>query len=77
MCVLLCPRRRTPLAHAEFNWLEQHVNFAADPQSPFSVFGKIALDQLVVCPMGLACFFIIMACLEGRPTSIPEALRTK
>ncbi|KXZ53269.1 hypothetical protein GPECTOR_7g1163 [Gonium pectorale] len=65
----------TPLGHWWFGLLDGRI-MPDDPHCPAAVLTKMLLDQVLFAPFGLAVFFIVIKCLEGRPKDIPTAIRT-
>lgn len=57
--------------------LLEHAVLPATPLAPAAVAAKVALDQGLQTPIGMALFFTIMKLLEGRPGEVQQELRTK
>lgn len=66
----------TPMAHFWYALLDQAVMPHA-PLAPVAVASKVALDQLVQTPLGMALFLGLMKLLEGRPGQVADELRGK
>lgn len=66
----------TPMCHAWYNLLESAV-MPNIPLAPAAVAAKVALDQLVQTPFGMAIFFSVMKLLEGKPDQVQQELKSK
>ncbi|WIA10402.1 hypothetical protein OEZ85_010594 [Tetradesmus obliquus] len=66
----------TPMGHYWYEVLEALV-MPASPTAPAAVAAKVALDQLLQTPFGMALFFAVMKVMEGRPREVPQELRNK
>lgn len=66
----------TPMGHYWYEVLEALV-MPASPTAPAAVAAKVALDQLLQTPFGMALFFAVMKAMEGRPREVPQELRNK
>lgn len=66
----------TPMCHAWYNLLESAVMHDT-PLAPAAVAAKVALDQLVQTPFGMALFFGVMKLLEGKPGEVQQELKSK
>jgi hypothetical protein len=66
----------TPMCHAWYNLLESAVMHDT-PLAPAAVASKVALDQLVQTPFGMALFFAVMKLLEGKPDQVQQELKSK
>lgn len=66
----------TPMGHYEYALLEHFVVPGA-PTSVQAVAAKVCLDQFVQTPFGMAMFFAVMKCLEGKPHLVKEELSSK
>lgn len=66
----------TPMCHAWYNLLESAVMHDT-PLAPAAVAAKVALDQLVQTPFGMALFFGVMKLLEGKPDEVQQELESK
>lgn len=66
----------TPMGHWWYGLLESAV-MPATPLAPAAVAAKVALDQLVQTPFGMALFFATMKVLEGKPREVQQELHSK
>jgi hypothetical protein len=66
----------TPMGHYWYEVLEALV-MPGSPTAPAAVASKVALDQLLQTPFGMALFFAVMKLLEGKPREVPKELRAK
>lgn len=66
----------TPMGHWWYGLLESAV-MPATPLAPAAVAAKVALDQLVQTPIGMALFFATMKVLEGQPREVQQELHSK
>jgi hypothetical protein len=66
----------TPMSHAWYGLLESAV-LPSTPLAPAAVAAKVALDQLVQTPFGMALFFAVMKLLEGQPRHVQQELQGK
>jgi hypothetical protein len=66
----------TPMGHYWYEVLEALV-MPGSATAPAAVASKVALDQLLQTPFGMALFFSAMKVLEGRPREVPQELRAK
>jgi hypothetical protein len=64
------------LGHYWYEVLEALV-MPGSPTAPAAVASKVALDQLLQTPFGMALFFATMKVLEGKPREVPQELRAK
>jgi hypothetical protein len=65
------------MGHYWYEVLEALV-MPASPTAPAAVAAKVALDQLLQTPLGMALFFSVMKLLEGSPLrEVPQELRAK
>jgi hypothetical protein len=66
----------TPMSHIWYGLLESTV-LPASPLAPAAVAAKVALDQLLQTPFGMALFFAVMKVLEGKPGQVQPELQSK
>lgn len=66
----------TPMSHIWYGLLESTV-LPATPLAPAAVAAKVALDQLLQTPFGMALFFAVMKVLEGKPGQVQPELQSK
>jgi hypothetical protein len=66
----------TPMSHCWYGLLESAV-LPATPLTPAAVAAKVALDQLLQTPFGMALFFVVMKVLEGKPGQVQPELQSK
>jgi hypothetical protein len=64
------------MSHAWYGLLEYAV-LPSTPLAPAAVAAKVALDQLVQTPFGMALFFAVMKLLEGKPRQVQQELQGK
>jgi hypothetical protein len=64
------------MGHYWYEVLEALV-MPGSPTAPAAVAAKVALDQLLQTPFGMALFFSVMKVMEGRPGEVPQELRSK
>lgn len=62
----------SPVSHYKFLWLESLFRFA--PQRS-GLYGKLALDQLAFGPLFNVLFYVLLAILNGQPSSAAALVR--
>ncbi len=68
--------RIAPCIAPRFNLLDSRI-MPEDPHCPAAVLTKMLTDQILFAPLGLLLFFAVIKCLEGRPSDLPQTLRTR
>ncbi|GLC48945.1 hypothetical protein PLESTB_000165800 [Pleodorina starrii] len=66
----------TPVGHAWFQLLDTRIMPEAMTSAP-AVLTKMTMDQLLMCPLATALFFVVMRCWEGHPNDAVAYMRGK
>lgn len=65
-----------PLCHAWYGVLDKHVMPHA-PKSARAIVAKMALDQLLLSPIGICIFYTIIKTMEGQSDKIKATIKEK
>ncbi|DBA72369.1 hypothetical protein WJX79_001307 [Trebouxia sp. C0005] len=65
-----------PLSHVWYGILDKNV-MPRTPKSPAAVVTKMALDQLLLSPIGICLFYSIIKTMEGQSDKITQTLKDK